>query len=629
MPHFEHMSGITPDNFYDLRFIGNLNSVGGKIYFEVFRPLKEGNRYESGIYRLDGNKVVRYTAGNADRDMVADSTGEYAVFVSKGEKKSTIFLKSIRRGEEREILETDMSIKNIQWARDSKGIYILTKKKAESDDFRVIEDYPIYLNGEGFLPSINTELIYLDTRGRSRSVLKGDFQIIDFAVNPVKDELAVVVRPQNYGIYNTEMGTLDLSSGKFSIMNLDKGNYEEPGFFEDGTLFFLLNRHERSLFQSHKLAVWNGKEAIILGGEIDISLENSVNSDSRMGKNKAMRVKGDYLYHIATVQGRAGIYRIRKDGLNGWERIVGGNFSVDSFDFVGEEIYFVGQSSNSAQEIFRFNGNHERVTWLNRRIEKFNIRKPENFTFRASDGADIEGWILRGSGKGAVLEIHGGPRSSYGESFIFEFHLLNSMGFTVIFANPRGSDSYGDDFALSIKGKYGERDFKDIMELVKFVSEKYRVDEKRIGVIGGSYGGFMVNWIIGHTDIFRAAVTDRSISDQVSFYFSSDIGPEFNGDQIGGNPFENLDHFWEKSPLKHVRNCRTPLLIVHSDEDFRCPIWQAYELYTQLKLQGSKVRMISFRGENHDLSREGKPGNRVKRLEEISGWFVENLTKEN
>jgi len=150
-------------------------------------------------------------------------------------------------------------------------------------------------------------------------------------------------------------------------------------------------------------------------------------------------------------------------------------------------------------------------------------------------------------------------------------------------------------------------------------------DGNHIDVIGGSYGGFMVNWIIGHTNRFRAAVIDRSISDQISFFFTSDIGPRFNSDQMGGDPLSNLDHYWDKSPLKYMKNANTPLLIVHSDEDFRCPVGQAYELFTQLKRQGSKVRMIQFRGENHDLSREGKPRNRVRRLEEIVSWFSENL----
>ncbi len=208
---------------------------------------------------------------------------------------------------------------------------------------------------------------------------------------------------------------------------------------------------------------------------------------------------------------------------------------------------------------------------------------------------------------------------------MFEFQLLNSNGFNLIYSNPRGSDGYGDDFALEIKNRYGERDYHDILEILDYSSKKLGMNADRVGVIGGSYGGFMVNWIIGHTDRFNAAVTDRSISDQISFFFSSDIGPRFNSDQMGGSPYDNLDHFWDKSPIKFIRNVKTPLLIIHSEEDYRCPVWQAYELFTQLKKQGSEVRLVLFKGENHDLSRGGKPKNRVKRLEEILKWFEEKL----
>ncbi|MEM4119167.1 MAG: S9 family peptidase, partial [Thermoplasmatales archaeon] len=304
--------------------------------------------------------------------------------------------------------------------------------------------------------------------------------------------------------------------------------------------------------------------------------------------------------------------------------VVKGNFSVDSFDISDGKIYFIAQSLINPQEIYVYDGNVKRLTNINYSITKKIATKPVNFKMKASDGKVIEGWLLKGKGKGTIMEIHGGPRTSYGEAFMFEFHVLNSSGFNVLFSNPRGSDSYGDDFALEIKEKYGERDYRDIMEVADYSIKELGVSGS-MGVIGGSYGGFMVNWIIGHTDRFKAAVTDRSISDQISFYFSSDIGPRFNSDQIGGNPFTNLEHYWNKSPIKYLEDVKTPLLIVHSNEDFRCPVWQAYEMFTQLKRQGARVRMIEFKGENHDLSREGKPKNRVKRLEEIVNWFSENL----
>jgi len=214
---------------------------------------------------------------------------------------------------------------------------------------------------------------------------------------------------------------------------------------------------------------------------------------------------------------------------------IDGNFSIDGYDILKNEIYYISQSSNEPQEIWVSRDKKiKKITDLNRKISSFKLNRAQNFKVRASDGKDLDCWFIKGKSKSTILEIHGGPRTSYGEGFIFEFHLLNQKGFNILYSNPRGSDSYGDNFALEIKERYGERDYKDINEIVDYAISKFRIDPKRIGVEGGSYGGFMVNWMIGHTDRFRAAITDRSISDQISFYFTSDIGPRFNGDQIGG-----------------------------------------------------------------------------------------------
>ena len=191
----------------------------------------------------------------------------------------------------------------------------------------------------------------------------------------------------------------------------------------------------------------------------------------------------------------------------------------------------------------------------------------------------------------------------------------------MIFSNPRGSDGYGEEFA-DIREHYGERDYQDLMEVVDEALKRFGfIDEERIGVTGGSYGGFMTNWIVGHTKRFKAAVTQRSISNWVSFFGTTDIGYYFAPDQIGKDPWSNLDGYWEKSPLKYAPNVETPLLIIHSIEDYRCWLPEALQFYTALKYLGKRVELALFPSENHDLSRSGKPKHRVKRLELIAGWM--------
>jgi len=225
-------------------------------------------------------------------------------------------------------------------------------------------------------------------------------------------------------------------------------------------------------------------------------------------------------------------------------------------------------------------------------------------------------------------------QQGYGEGFIHEFHVLSGKGYVIIYTNPRGSTGYSQDFR-DIRGRYGDRDYKDLMETIEYVIENYDfIDSKRLGVAGGSYGGFMTNWIIGHTNRFKAAVTQRSISNWISDYGTTDIGFYFNEDQIAGGfdrPYwirKWFNKYWDHSPLKYVGKVKTPLLIIHSLEDYRCWLDQALQIFTALKRRGIPSRLVLFPKENHDLSRKGKPKHRIKRLEEIINWFNKYLKKE-
>ncbi|MGC8644729.1 MAG: alpha/beta hydrolase family protein [Thermoplasmata archaeon] len=616
------MPELRVDDLYRMHFIGNLNVTGSRVFFEVFTPSEKKNGYDSQIMELRGKHVVRFTRGSEDRNSAFDLRGDFMAYLTKEGEKTAVVTKNLATGEERKLWETEMKIKEMVWDRRSSGLYLIAKDKVKEEDYKVFERYPIYFNGQGFYPFSGYKLLHLGLSGRVRKLKEGEDEISGLAVNPREDVIALIVKPEGWDVYDSKIQIMSAASGEVKDVEGVVGGVDNVAYDEEGNLYFLFSRHERSVFESKKLFRYGDSGLENVSRDFDISIGNSLNSDSRMGVRRSLKATSNGVYFIATISGRAGIYRIRKKKL---EKVVSGDFSVDTFDLMNEDVFFVSQSISSPPELYIFDGKVRKATSLNSYIAKRITAKPLNFRMRASDGKAIEGWYLKGRKRGAILEIHGGPRTAYGEAFMFEFHLLNSQGFNVIFSNPRGSDSYGDDFALEIKGNYGDRDFKDIMEVADYAVKKLGVDGERIGVIGGSYGGFMVNWIIGHTARFKAAVTDRSISDQISFYFSSDIGPRFNSDQMGGDPYSNLEHYWDKSPLKYMRNVKTPLLIVHSEEDYRCPIWQAYEMFTQLKRQGSRVRMIEFKGENHDLSREGKPKNRVRRLTEIVNWFSGNL----
>jgi dipeptidyl aminopeptidase/acylaminoacyl peptidase len=224
-----------------------------------------------------------------------------------------------------------------------------------------------------------------------------------------------------------------------------------------------------------------------------------------------------------------------------------------------------------------------------------------------------------------LLQIHGGPRAQYGEAFFLEFQLLAGLGYCILYMNPRGSQGYGEEHTRAIIGDWGRLDYEDLMAGVDHVLSMGFVDPDRLGVLGGSYGGYMTNWIIGHTDRFKAAITMRCLSNAVSFTGTSDIGYLLK-DEFKGVPWDDHEKLWALSPLAYVKNVATPLLIIHSDGDLRCPFEQAEQMYVALKMLRKEVEMVRYPEENHDLSRAGRPDRRVDRLKRIVAWFEKHLS---
>ena len=223
------------------------------------------------------------------------------------------------------------------------------------------------------------------------------------------------------------------------------------------------------------------------------------------------------------------------------------------------------------------------------------------------------------------MNIHGGPRCAYGTGFFHEMQYWANKGYAVIFANPRGSSGNGSGHAL-LKGDFGGRDYDDLMSFVDATLDQIDfIDSSRLGVTGGSYGGVMTNWIIGHTDRFRAAASQRSISNWTSFEAMSDIGYNFGQNYTGGNPWNNVEALWNQSPLAYADKVKTPTLFIHSEEDYRCPLPEGIQMYSALQFFGVPSRIVIFKDENHELSRNGKPLNRIKRLQEIINWFEKYL----
>jgi dipeptidyl aminopeptidase/acylaminoacyl peptidase len=220
-----------------------------------------------------------------------------------------------------------------------------------------------------------------------------------------------------------------------------------------------------------------------------------------------------------------------------------------------------------------------------------------------------------------VLYVHGGPHWDYGNSFFHEFQVLAARGYGVLYCNPRGSRSYGEEFTDSMRQHWVEKDWEDLLCAADTAASWDWVDPARMCIVGGSYGGYITNWAITHTNRFVAACTERSICNLISFMGTSDIGIEFGFDEFGTMPWENEELLLEKSPIRYVKNVRTPTLILHQEGDQRCPIEQAEQLYTALVCLGIPTKFVRFPGESHGMSRAGQPRRRIARIHHILEWL--------
>jgi dipeptidyl aminopeptidase/acylaminoacyl peptidase len=250
---------------------------------------------------------------------------------------------------------------------------------------------------------------------------------------------------------------------------------------------------------------------------------------------------------------------------------------------------------------------------------------PREFTGKSADGAEVHGWVVLPEGEGphpVLLSIHGGPFAQYTGAWFDEAQVYAGAGYAVLLSNPRGSAGYGEAHARAIKGRMGTVDFEDILGFLDSALAAFpQLDAERLGVMGGSYGGYLTAWTIAHDHRFQGAIVERGFLDPVSFVGSADIGWFFPGEYTGWDPEEMR----AQSPMACVDEVRTPTLVIHSEEDWRCPIEQAQRYYAALKLRGIETELLVFPGENHELSRSGTPHHRKQRFEHILRWWAQHL----
>ena len=507
------------------------------------------------------------------------------------------------------------------------------KSYQDEKDYEVFDEIPFWFNGAGVRNKKRAALFMVSTDPMKIERVTEPFEDVS-ALCVLSDEVVYdsYVMKTKLRVQGCDIKAINWKTGAVrSVYQHEKLDVSQLIAMKDhiwllGTTGERYGMNENNWVYS--LDVHTGALEVIRKEEY--SLYGSVGSDCRYGGGAARMAKDGSLYTITTREGSALLCRIDADGSSTMILTKEGSADCIALSEHHSTALLIGMYDMKLQELYACDLASGELTQLSRfndgiLADKY-VAQPEYMEIQ-SEGLTIGGWVLKpkdfdpAKTYPAVLDIHGGPKTVYGPVFYHEMQLWANMGYFVFFCNPKGSDGRDNAF-MDIRGHYGETDYQNLMDFTDAVLEAYpQIDKKRVCETGGSYGGFMTNWIIGHTDRFCCCASQRSISNWISFYGVADIGTYFAKDQNAGDPFDSPEKLWQHSPLKYAKNAKTPTLFIHSDEDYRCPLAEGLQMYTALVDLGVPTRLCLFHGENHELSRSGKPQHRIRRLTEITSWF--------
>ena len=665
------MEKLKIDDFTRYKFLSGIkHSPDGKHgCYIVHQTDFEENKYLSNLWILDVEKNSCYQLTSfdtersfiwLDNENVAFSDIRDAKDKEKkdgGEEFTQFYKININGGEALKLFRINRNVNSIKmvdedtfmltssYNSNQKDLYLLSddekakelKARKEEKDFEVLEEVPFWSNGNGFTNRKRNRLyMYNRISDEIKEVTEQYTNVELYHLSKNKTKAVIISNSFKDKMELTDtISIFDIAEKKLTELNaFGNMSISYANFITDTQLIVKATGMKKFGLNEHgKYHIYDliSKTTLCITPELDVAMGNSVGSDCRMGGLNTYQVEGEHLYFVTTEGHSSNLNKI--DKIGSIEKLTDFEGTVDDISISGEDILYVGMKNSKLQELYRFEDKLEKqITNLNEWVYKEKqISTPEHISFETEPGVVIDGWILKpvgledGKKYPAILDIHGGPKTAYGTVYFHEMQYWANEGYAVLFCNPRGSDGKGNPFA-DIRGKYGTIDYDDIMRFTDEALKKYSfIDTDRIGVTGGSYGGFMTNWIIGHTNRFKAAATQRSISNWVSKYCTTDIGYYFAEDQMEATPWNNQEKLWEQSPLKYADKVKTPLLVIHSEEDYRCWLVEGIQMFTALKLHGVDARLCMFRGENHEMSRSGKPKSRLRSLKEITEWFNKYL----
>ncbi len=644
---------MRPEDLYELSWVSDprISPDGLIVAFVAARVDREANDYASAIWLVpvDGSSPPRRFTSGEKQDVAPrwSPDGSTLAFTSNREHKAKqLYLIPAAGGESRQLTELNEEVSEPVWSPDGTRLAFSARVRdpayeKEDDKERPPRRFSRLqhkLDDEGWTGDRRRHIYTVPADGSAPAaqLTHGDYEDQYPAWSPDGKRLAFAsARQDDWDIQVfRDVYLVDAKGGEPVRLTGCDGWYEAPSWSPDGSLIACRFSAGGFDFPRH------GQVAVLDAAAGDTRVLTSV-LDRNCAPYPEIREPvwdGDTLLFVLEDRGNNHLYRVRSDGAGAPEPVVGGEVWVTGYDANGGRVVHTATTPLFPAELF---SGERRLTEVTRPFtERRELAEPERFTAVSADGTEVEAWIMRpvdfepGRRFPVLLNVHGGPFSQYGSKFFDEFQVYAGAGYVVLYSNPRGSSGYSEEWGRAIRGPidegpgWGTVDYEDLMAVVDEALQRFDFcDPERLGVLGGSYGGYMTSWIVGHTDRFRAACSERACNNFVLESGSSDIGWAFKG-YVGAHWFEAPDVYLKMSPATYAEDITTPLLILHSEDDLRCPIGNAEELFAILRLLKRDVEFVRFPAESHELSRAGSPAHRLMRFELILDWFARYLQPE-
>jgi dipeptidyl aminopeptidase/acylaminoacyl peptidase len=643
------MPGMVPEDVYELTTVSDprLSPDGKLVAFVVTRIDREENEYRSAIWVMptDGSEPPRQLTSGAKADAAPrfspDGT-RLGFLSSRDTEKKQLFVLPLTGGEAVRLTDLPEDAEDPVWSPDSSRIAFTSRVPdaayEESDEKRRLprrfSRLRFKLDNEGWTGDRRRHVFTVPADGSAEAeqLTSGDFE--DWSPSWSPDGSRIVFVSSRADDWDVQLVShlylVPADGGEPEQLTSGENAYSVPSWSPNGQAIACRWFPGGFDFPHHDRVAVVDPET----GQHRVLSEALDRHGDSYPPLRDPAWDGDALVFGVEDGGNVPLYRVPIDGSRPPELVAGGERWVHGWDAAAGELVNTASTPTSLPELYR--GDQQLTSFGAAFAEGRELVAPERFTATSADGSEVEAWIMRPAGFEAgrrypvLVNIHGGPFTQYGNKFFDEFHVYSGAGYAVVYSNPRGSSGYSEEWGRAIRGGdggpgWGSVDYEDVMAVVDEALRRFDFcDPERLGVMGGSYGGYMTSWIVGHTDRFRAACSERAVNTLYSQHGSSDIASFFKA-YMGSYLHEDLDAYLRLSPLTYAENITTPLLILHSENDLRCNIEQAEQLFTVLRVLGRDVELVRFTGESHELTRSGNPVHRVQRFQVLLDWFGDRL----